>query len=124
LGGREVPPDIVVFLADGLGRADCSPSGRQGIRTPNMARLATDGMTSTHAAAAVVGRHHTRPAEEPSHLDFDPWERDNLASDTEHAQTLAGPRSDLNAWMAGGGDLGLETERRLPEPRARKGAAK
>ncbi len=45
-------PDIVVFLADDLGWADGSPFGGDDIRTPNMARLAADGMTFTHAFVA------------------------------------------------------------------------
>ncbi|MFO0927049.1 MAG: sulfatase-like hydrolase/transferase, partial [Gemmataceae bacterium] len=46
------PPNIVVFLADDLGWADCSPCGGTAIATPNMARLARDGMTFTHAFVA------------------------------------------------------------------------
>jgi uncharacterized sulfatase len=47
--GAADSPHIVVFLADDLGWADCSPYGGQGVPTPNMARLAADGMTFTHA---------------------------------------------------------------------------
>ena len=45
-------PDIVVFLADDLSWADCSPYGGRDVPTPNMARLAADGMTFTHAFVA------------------------------------------------------------------------
>src|SRR5688572_3972215 len=45
-------PNVVVFLADDLGWADCSVYGGKDIRTPNMARLAADGMTFTHAFVA------------------------------------------------------------------------
>lgn len=42
-------PHIVIFLADDLSWADCSMYGKSGIRTPNMERLARDGMTFSHA---------------------------------------------------------------------------
>ena len=45
-------PHVVLFLADDLGWADCSPYGGKEVRTPNMARLAADGMTFTHAFVA------------------------------------------------------------------------
>lgn len=46
-------PNIVLFLADDLGWADCSPlNPASGIRTPHMERLARDGMTFTHAFVA------------------------------------------------------------------------
>src|SRR5215218_1134086 len=46
------PPHVVLFLADDLGWADCSPYGGKDVRTPNMARLAANGMTLTHAFVA------------------------------------------------------------------------
>ena len=45
-------PDIVLFLADDLGWADCPPFGGHAIPAPNMERLARDGMTLTHAFVA------------------------------------------------------------------------
>src|SRR5262245_22902149 len=45
-------PHVVVFLADDLGWADCSPYGGKEIGTPNMARLAKAGKTFTHAFVA------------------------------------------------------------------------
>ena len=48
-----IRPNIVIFLADDLSRNDCSIYNPQsGIRTPNMERLARDGMTFTHAFVA------------------------------------------------------------------------
>jgi N-sulfoglucosamine sulfohydrolase len=45
-------PHIVLFLADDLSWADCSMHGKSGIRTPNMERVARDGMTFSHAFVA------------------------------------------------------------------------
>jgi uncharacterized sulfatase len=72
------------------------------------------------AAAAIVRRYHTRPAEELYDLKADPWERKNLAADPAHRTTLARLRADLDEWMKGQGDRGLATERALPDPRPKK----
>jgi N-sulfoglucosamine sulfohydrolase len=69
------------------------------------------------AAAAVVNRYHTRPAEELYDLAADPWELKNLAADPKHAERLKDMRADLDAWMKEQGDEGLATERALPDPR-------
>jgi N-sulfoglucosamine sulfohydrolase len=61
-------------------------------------------------AAAIVDRHRRRPAEELYDLQADPHEQHNLASDAEHAGTLEGLRTELNAWMSARGDRGLESE--------------
>lgn len=45
-------PDIVVFLCDDLGLLDSSPYGATDVRTPNMQRLANDGLTFTSAFVA------------------------------------------------------------------------
>lgn len=71
-------------------------------------------------AAAVVARYHRRPAEELYDLKADPWELENLAADPAHAATLEALRADLDAWMKAQGDEGLETERKLPDPRGAK----
>ena len=42
-------PDLVIFLTDDLGQLDTTPYGGQGIRTPNIQRLADAGMTFTRA---------------------------------------------------------------------------
>jgi uncharacterized sulfatase len=72
------------------------------------------------AAAGVVRRYHTRPAEELCDLKADPWELQNLAADPAHAATLAALRADLDRWMKEQGDHGLATERALPDPRPKK----
>jgi len=45
-------PNLVIFLADDLSLADCSPYGAKEVRTPNMQRLAEAGLTFTHAFVA------------------------------------------------------------------------
>lgn len=50
--GAEPRPNVVLFLADDLDWADCSINGGRDIRTPNMERLAKDGMTFSHAFVA------------------------------------------------------------------------
>ena len=72
------------------------------------------------AAAAIVRRYHTRPAEELYDLRADPWELKNLAADSAHAGTIKTLRADLDTWMQDQGDEGLTTERRLPDPRPKK----
>jgi uncharacterized sulfatase len=76
------------------------------------------------AAAEFVGRYHTRKAEELYHLTNDPWELTNLAGVPAHAETLQTLRRDLDAWMAEQGDEGLKSDRSLPDPRAKKKAAR
>jgi N-sulfoglucosamine sulfohydrolase len=45
-------PNLVVFLTDDQDQLDCSPYGDRRVHTPNMARLAAEGMTFTHAFVA------------------------------------------------------------------------
>lgn len=45
-------PDLVIFLTDDQGQLDSTPYGGQGIRTPNIQRLADAGMTFTRAYVA------------------------------------------------------------------------
>ncbi|HSI37299.1 MAG TPA: sulfatase [Tepidisphaeraceae bacterium] len=63
------------------------------------------------AAAALVRRYHTRPAEELYDLKADPDERRNLAAEPGHAGRLAEMRKLVDEWMARQGDKGMETER-------------
>jgi N-sulfoglucosamine sulfohydrolase len=69
--GADPRPHIVLFLADDLGWSDCSINGGREIRTPNMERVARDGMTFSHAfvvspscapsrAALLTGLHCAR----------------------------------------------------------------
>ena len=72
------------------------------------------------AAAAVVRRYHTRPAEELYDLKADPWQLKNLAAEPAQAETLKALRADLDRWMKDQGDEGLKTERALADPRQKK----
>lgn len=52
LGGTAVPgnrPNMVLIIADDMGAPDCSPYGHPRIRTPNLHRLAREGMRFTRA---------------------------------------------------------------------------
>ena len=72
---------------------------------------------SDPAAATVVKRYHTRPAEELYDLTNDPSELKNLAAEPEHVDRLKMLRVDLDAWMKANNDDGLATEKALPDPR-------
>jgi arylsulfatase A-like enzyme len=45
-------PNLVVFIADDLGVLDCQPYGAKDVRTPNMQRLAAEGLLFTQAFVA------------------------------------------------------------------------
>src|SRR3954449_8096257 len=49
------PPNFVIIYCDDLGYADIGPFGAKGYRTPNLERMAAEGMkfTDFHSAAAV-----------------------------------------------------------------------
>ncbi|MGE0756968.1 MAG: sulfatase [Pirellulaceae bacterium] len=48
----EQPPHLVVFLADDFSQLDATPFGGSGIRTPEIAKLASEGMTFNRAYVA------------------------------------------------------------------------
>jgi uncharacterized sulfatase len=48
----EEPPNIVVFVADDLGANDIGPYGNRVVRTPNLDRLADDGILFSEAFAS------------------------------------------------------------------------
>ena len=47
------PPNIVVLIADDLGIGDIEPYGNTTVKTPNLQRLADEGMKFTHHVAAA-----------------------------------------------------------------------
>ncbi len=53
LGAETVKPNIVVILADDLGYGDLGCYGHPSIRTPNLDRMAAEGMRFTHFYAAA-----------------------------------------------------------------------
>jgi arylsulfatase A-like enzyme len=93
-------PNIVVFLADDLSWSDCSPLGGNGkeIRTPNMARLAADGMTFTHA---FVTSPSCAPSRAALLTGLDPMRNGAMLN---HSR----PRPELKKWPAYFHDLGYE----------------
>lgn len=76
-------PNIVVFLADDLGYLDTTPTGDRTARTPNLARLASDGLAFDRAfvaspacapsrAALLTGLMPARNGAEANHARPDP----------------------------------------------------
>jgi N-sulfoglucosamine sulfohydrolase len=72
------PPNIVVFISDDHSQLDSEAYGSTEVRTPHMARLATDGMKFTHAfvaspscgpsrTAMLTGLWSARNGAEPNH---------------------------------------------------------
>lgn len=87
-------PDFVVFIADDHGQLDSTPYGSKDARTPNIQRLADDGMKFTRAfvaspacapsrAAFLTGLMPARNGAEANHT----YKRDGIASlpETLHA---------------------------------------
>lgn len=91
-------PDIVVFLTDDQSQLDATPYGSNGIRTPNMQRLAENGLAFERAfvaspscgpsrAAMLTGLMPARNGAEPNH---------------------AKPRAEIKKWPAYFQELGYE----------------
>jgi uncharacterized sulfatase len=91
-------PHVVVFLADDLGYADCSPFGGQEVPTPNMARLAKAGMAFTHA---FVSSPSCAPSRAALLTGLDPMRNGAMLN---HAR----PKADVKTWPAYFHDLGYE----------------
>jgi uncharacterized sulfatase len=92
------PPHLVVFIADDLGWADCSPYGGKDVSTPNMARLATDGMTF---ANAFVASPSCAPSRAALLTGLDPMRNGAMLN---HSR----PKADVKKWPAYFRDLGYE----------------
>jgi uncharacterized sulfatase len=91
-------PHVVVFLADDLGWADCAPNGGKDIRTPNMARLAKDGKTFTHA---FVVSPSCAPSRAALLTGLDPMRNGAMLN---HSR----PRDAIKKWPAYFQDIGFE----------------
>src|SRR5687768_1452762 len=85
-----VRPDIVVFIADDLGWADCSIHGGRDIKTPNMDRLAAAGMTFTHA---FVASPSCAPSRAALLTGFDPMRNGAMLN---HSR----PKATIRLWPA------------------------
>jgi len=88
-------PDFVVFLSDDHGQLDSTPYGSTDVRTPNLQRLAADGVVFTHAfiaspacapsrAALLTGLMPARNGAENNHT----YKRDDLTSLPETLRAL------------------------------------
>jgi uncharacterized sulfatase len=96
--GAADPPHVVVFLADDLGWADCSPYGGKDVPTPNVARLAADGMTFTHV---FVASPSCAPSRAALLTGLDPMRNGAMLN---HAR----PRAAVKTWPAYFQALGYE----------------
>jgi len=94
--------------------------GKQGSDGRNYWDSWVERAKSDPAAAEIIRRYHHRPPEELYDLENDPSETTNLVGVEANAETLAELRADLDAWMEAQGDRGMETERSLPDPSAKK----
>lgn len=94
----DAKPNIVLFLADDLSLADCSPYGGKQVPTPNMARLAADGMTFTHA---FVASPSCAPSRAALLTGLDPMRNGAMLNHSA-------PRADIKKWPAYFQQLGYE----------------
>lgn len=92
------PPDIVIFLADDMGWADSSVYGGVNLVTPNIERLARDGVTFTHAFVASPSCAPSRAALLTA---LDPMRSGAMRN---HSR----PRADVKKWPAYFQELGYE----------------
>ena len=92
-------PNLVIFLADDLGWADCETYGGKDVPMPNLRRLAASGMTFTHAFVASPSCAPSRAA-----LLTGLYPMRNGAM-LNHAR----PRPDVRKWPAYFRDLGYDT---------------
>ncbi|QDV33244.1 sulfatase family protein [Tautonia plasticadhaerens] len=97
--GAEGRLDIVVFLADDLSLVDCSPFGGEDIRTPNMERLAAEGITFTRA---FVSSPSCAPSRASLLTGLDPMRNGAMLN---HSR----PRPELQTWPDFFRALGYET---------------
>lgn len=97
-GDEPARPDIVVFLADDLDWTDCAPFGRGIARTPNMSRLAADGMSFS---TAFVASPTCAPSRGALLTGLDPMRNGAMLN---HSR----PRRNLKTWPDYFRELGYE----------------
>src|SRR5262245_3934258 len=88
--GAADQPNVVVFLADDLGWAECAPYGGKEVATPNMTRIAAEGMTFTHA---FVSSPSCAPSRAALLTGLDPMRNGAMLN---HAR----PRASVRKWPA------------------------
>lgn len=91
-------PNIVVFLADDLGWAECSVNGGRDVPMPNLDRLAASGMTLSHA---FVASPSCAPSRAALLTGLDPLRNGAMIN---HAH----PKAGLKKWPAYFQELGYE----------------
>ena len=91
-------PDLVVFLTDDQSQLDCAPYGGQGIRTPNMQRLADAGLTFERAFAASPSCAPSRAALLTGLMPA------RNGAEANHSK----PRAEIKKWPAYFQELGYE----------------
>lgn len=92
------PPDIVLFLTDDQSQLDCTPYGGFGIRTPNMQRLADQGLTFTRAYVASPSCAPSRAALLTGMMPA------RNGAQANHSK----PKAEIKKWPAYFHDLGYE----------------
>ncbi|HYE21842.1 MAG TPA: sulfatase-like hydrolase/transferase [Tepidisphaeraceae bacterium] len=93
------PPNVVVFIADDLGWADCSIYGGRDVAMPALERVARAGLTFTHA---FVNSPSCAPSRAALLTGLEPARNGAMAN---HAR----PRADVKRWPAYFKELGYET---------------
>ncbi|KAJ3058747.1 hypothetical protein HK102_010328, partial [Quaeritorhiza haematococci] len=94
------PPNIVVFLVDDMDLTSCSPYGATPhVPTPNMERIAADGMRFTHA---FVASPSCAPSRAALLTGLDPMRNGSMLN---HSR----PKPDVKLWPAYFRELGYET---------------
>lgn len=96
---HQASPNIVVFLADDLGWAECSAEAGTKGRTPNVAGLAVKGITFTQA---FVASPSCAPSRAALLTGLDPFRNGAMLN---HSR----PRADLKKWPAYFQERGYET---------------
>jgi N-sulfoglucosamine sulfohydrolase len=92
-------PNIVLFLADDLGWAECPPAGGSAPPTPNMTRVMNAGMTFTQA---FVASPSCAPSRAALLTGLDPMRNGAMLNHTA-------PRPEVRRWPAYFQALGYET---------------
>jgi N-sulfoglucosamine sulfohydrolase len=98
-GANNRPPDIVIFITDDQSRLDATPYGiGNGIRTPNIQRLADEGLTFNHAFVASPSCAPSRAALLTGLMPA------RSGAEANHSK----PRADIKKWPAYLQELGYE----------------